>query len=316
MNETKGLIFDIQSHSVHDGPGSRTLIFLKGCPLHCQWCANPEGIEYRQRPLYRVTKCVHTKQKCVRCIEKCPYGAISSSGEEDLPLTIDWDKCKNCSTIDCVKACLNDAFVMCGKYYSVADLMRIFIRDINFWGTNGGVTFSGGEPLAQKDFIVEVLKQCKEKYIHTAIETSAYTYQEHFLNVFKYIDFAFIDIKHMDSNKHKEKTGIGNERILENITALIESGWPGRLIIRMPVIEDFNDTDENAIATAEFLKKLGLREMNILPFHRLGESKWRQLGKIYPYKDYQGTTDEVLGRIQDIYLDRDILCYVGSDTPF
>lgn len=316
MNETKGLIFDIQSHSVHDGPGSRTLIFLKGCPLHCEWCANPEGMEYRQRPLYRVTKCVHVKQKCVRCIEKCPYGAIKSSGEEELPLIIDWDKCEKCTTMDCIKACLNDAFVMCGKFYSVADLMRIFTRDINFWGRNGGVTFSGGEPLAQKEFILEVLKQCKEKYIHTAIETSAYTSQEHFLNVFKYIDFAFIDIKHMDSDKHKEKTGVGNERILENITALIESGWPGRLIIRMPVIEGFNDTDENAIATAEFMKNLGLREMNILPFHRLGESKWRQLGKIYPYKDCEGTTDEVLGRIQDIYLDRDILCYVSSDTPF
>lgn len=316
MEEKKGLIFDIQSYSVHDGPGCRTLVFLSGCPLRCEWCANPEGMEFRERAMFRATKCVHESQGCVRCIEACPHGAVSSASVEERMLDIDIEKCKKCRTLECTEACLNEGFVKSGKWYSEKELMRVFNRDRDFWGRDGGVTFSGGEPLLQKDFVSAMLKRCRESYIHTALETTAHVDQKVLLEIMEYVDFAFIDLKHMDPIKHQEKTGVRNDLILENIAALARSSWPGRLVIRIPIIEGYNDSDENALASAEFLSRLGLKEVNILPFHRLGESKWRQLGMDYPYQEQEPPGDEVLSRVQSIFLDRDILCYVGNDTPF
>ncbi len=137
-----------------------------------------------------------------------------------------------------------------------------------------------------------------------------------FLEVMRYVDWAFIDIKHMDLEKHREKTGVTNELTLNNIAALVASSWPGRLIIRMPIIENFNDMDANIIATAAFLNQTGLREINILPFHRLGDSKWAQLGLKYPYGEYPGTSGEKLEHIKSLFQERGIACYAGSDTPF
>ncbi|MFZ5754413.1 MAG: 4-hydroxyphenylacetate decarboxylase activase [Bacillota bacterium] len=315
LKENKGLVFDIQSYSVHDGPGCRTLVFLSGCPLRCQWCANPEGWEYRRRPMLRMSKCVHLSQGCTRCLRACPFEAISRYSD-GTGIMINWTICASCETMECTEACLHEALVVCGKWISESELMRILNRDRNFWGARGGVTFSGGEPFLQRDFILAVLKKCKEAYIHTAVETTAYTDRDFLLQAMKYIDFAFIDIKHMDPERHKEKTGVTNEIILANIVALVTSHWPGRLVIRMPVIEGFNDSEDNIIATADFMKKVGLKEINLLPFHRLGESKWRQLGMDYPYSEKEGIPEEVLGPLQDIFLERDILCYVGHDTPF
>ena len=315
MQEKMGLIFDIQSYSVHDGPGCRTLVFLSGCPLKCQWCANVEGWEYRQRLMFRMTKCVHESSSCHRCVDVCSRQAITVSDKTKLPV-IDWKKCWDCLTFDCTKACLKEAMEVSGRWMSGTELMCILTRDRNYWGSNGGVTFSGGEPLFQKEFIMGILKRCKEAYLHTVIETTGCIETEFFLDAMRYVDFVFIDIKHMNSIKHKEKTGVGNELILKNIKSLQESDWPGRLVIRMPLIENFNDNDENIIAQAEFLHNIGLREVNILPFHRMGESKWRQVGMDYPYKEVEGTPDKVLERVQALFLDRDILCYVGSDTPF
>lgn len=315
MPDVKGLYFDIQSYSVHDGPGCRTLVFLMGCPLRCEWCANPEGFEVRQRMMYRVTKCVHASQGCVRCVARCPKNAISVD-EAAGAIRIDWAACADCNTLECTKACLNESLKVCGKWITVEELMRILNRDRKYWAGVGGVTFSGGEPTVQKDFLLAMLKRCREAYIHTAIETSACTPAETFLSLMDYVDFAFIDIKHMDPEMHKAKTGVSNDLTLKNIRALKAKGWPGRLVIRMPVIEGFNDTDENALATIQFLKEVGQKEVNILPFHRMGDSKWTQCGAEYSYREYEATSDEVLSRIQELYLKNDILCYVGHDTPF
>lgn len=313
MEENKGIVFDIQSYSVHDGPGCRTTCFMSGCSLKCEWCANPESWLYKQKIMFAEAKCKHN-EGCIRCEGVCSNKAISFN--EDHKLILNWEVCRNCTTFECAKVCYNEALRVCGKYYTVTDLLKVLNRDREFWGSNGGVTFSGGEPFYQNEFLVATLKKCKEAYIHTAIETSAFIDTNIFLETMKYIDFAFIDVKHMDRDKHKEKTGVYNDLILKNIEALVNSGWTGRLVLRMPVIRDFNDTKENAIKTANFMKKLGIFEINILPFHRMGESKWIQLGKNYPYSKEEATGEEKMNKLQDLYLDSGIACYVGSDTAF
>lgn len=318
QNDLVGEIFDIQAYSVHDGPGCRTLVFLSGCPLRCEWCANPEGLEKRNRNLYRVTKCIHRTRNCERCIAACPHQAVASNPDLDseIPLLIDWDKCYQCTTLECTQACLEDAFKVCSKKYTVRELLAIFNRDRHFWAGKGGVTFSGGEPMYQYEFLQAVLKSCREVYIHTAIETSGFASREVYLNTMNLIDFAFNDLKHIDSAKHQEKTGVSNEQILGNIEALARSNWPGRLVLRSPIIEDFNDTAENMLGIAEFMKRVGLEEFNLLPFHRLGDSKWKQCGMEYPYTFYEATPPEKLRALQKILLDQGIKAYVGSSTPF
>lgn len=311
--ETKGLIFDIQGYSVHDGPGCRTVCFFSGCPLSCPWCANPESWSLRQNLMFVKSKCPNPKG-CLRCQAACPRGAISFDGEDHLAM--DRRACIACETFACTRVCYREALKICGRYYTVDELMKIFQRDRQFWGSQGGVTFSGGEPLVQRDFLLEVLKKCKEAYIHTAIETTGYAHREAFLQVMKYIDFAFIDIKHMDRERHREKTGVYNDTILENIEALANSDWQGRLVLRMPVIRGYNDHDEHIREIIQFMKSTGLIEINILPFHRMGDAKWNQLGKIYAYREEEATAAEALEHIQDLFLEESIACYIGSETAF
>jgi len=316
VQELKGLVFDVQGHSVHDGPGCRSLVFLSGCPLRCEWCANPEGQELKQQVMYQAKKCKYVDHNCRRCISACPYNAISESGDPEKPIVLDRSKCRECTTYDCTEACIHESLNLSGKWMTVSELMDIINRDRRFWGDGGGVTFTGGDPFMQKEFLTAILKKCKEAMIHTAVETSAQVDTESFLNAFQYLDFAFIDIKHMDPDKHREATGVNNKLILKNIAALAASGWPGTLVIRIPIIEGFNDSDENITATAEFLNKIGLDIVNILPFHRLGDSKYNQLGMKYKYSDREGTPDEVMKRVQKIFLDHNIGCFIGHNTPF
>lgn len=313
MEESKGIIFDIQSYSVHDGPGCRTTCFMSGCFLKCEWCANPESWLNRQKVMFAEAKCKH-EQGCIRCEEACNNKAISFN--ENQKLILNWEVCRNCTTFECAKVCYNEALRVCGKYYTVTDLLMVLNRDRQFWGSNGGVTFSGGDPFYQSEFLLSTLKKCKEAYIHTAIETSAFIDTNIFLETMKYIDFAFIDVKHMNRDKHKEKTGVYNDLILKNIEDLVNSGWAGRLVLRMPIIHLFNDTEENAIETVNFMKKLGIIEINLLPFHRMGDSKWNQLGKNYAYSKEEATDEGKMSKLQDLYLDNGIACYVGSDTTF
>ena len=182
--------------------------------------------------------------------------------------------------------------------------------------SDGGVTFGGGDPMVQWEFLIEALKACKARQIHTAIETEGYADTEVFLKVMEYIDFAFVDIKHMNSLKHEEKTGVRNERILENLRALKKSGWNRRIILRTPVIPGFNDDEENARNTIAFMKENGYFEINLLPFHRMGTSKWEQLGLEYPYRDVPNLAKEALYPLQQIYLDAGIACYVDTDVIY
>lgn len=311
--QEKGLIFDIQAFSVHDGPGCRTNVFFVGCPLHCNWCANPESFGNKKHIMFAENTCKWDRG-CKACKDICPYGGISFS-EEGKP-SIDWGSCSKCTTFECTTICPNNSLKMCGKEYSVEELMRVLQRDFNSWGYDGGVTFSGGEPMLHHKFLIEILKKCKEAQIHTAIETSAYIDNDIFLSVMKYIDFAFIDVKNMNNEKHKEGTGVYNDRILDNIASLKGSGWKGRLILRQPTIGGYNDSIENAKQLIDFMNKNDLYEVNLLKFHRLGQTKWEQLGKQYVYAHEGDVSDEQLEALQTIYLESNIACYIADKTPF
>lgn len=312
-----GLVFDIQSFSVHDGPGCRTSIFLMGCPLRCEWCANPEGFEQKERVLFRSSKCSATNKPCERCITACPSHSISrQSGMDQEAIQIDWKACSDCSELTCIDACLAEALVKCGRQVTVPELMKILQRDRKFWGTGGGVTFTGGEPLYQGEFLLGALQACQEAYLHTAIETTSFADQDLFLKIMKYVDFAFLDMKHMDSEEHKRKTGVGNEIIHRNIRALATSNWPGRAVVRVPVIAGFNDTEENVRNLIKFMKELGLTELNLLPFHPLGESKWRQCGMVYPYALQPTCEAGIVEKMGRLFQEQGMKCYLGSETPF
>lgn len=309
----KGTIFDIQSFSVHDGPGCRTTVFLTGCPLHCAWCANPESWTAGKHLMYAANVCKWDKG-CRVCEPVCPAHAIHFP-ERQAPV-VDLATCASCTTFDCVDICPNRALKQCVKEYTSEDLLKILRRDFSSWGQNGGVTFSGGDPILQHDFLVEVLKGCRDLQIHTAIETSAYFGTARFLDVMQYIQFAFIDVKHMDPEAHKAGTGVGNQPILDNIRALVRSGWPGRLVLRQPTIGGYNDSEENARKVIAFMQENGLFEINLLKFHRMGQTKWEQLGKEYAYASKGDVTDETLQALQALYLDAGIACYVGNHTSF
>lgn len=164
--------------------------------------------------------------------------------------------------------------------------------------------------------MLAALKECKKWHIHTAIETEAYAARRHFLEVMQYVDFAFIDVKNMDREAHRWGTGVDNEVILSNIEALVQSGWQGRLVLRQPTIAGYNDSEENARKLIAFMHRNDLYEMNLLKFHRLGQTKWEQLGWKYEYSDHGDMEDEAMQKLQRLYLDEEIACYIGDDTPF
>lgn len=308
-----GHIFDIQSFSVHDGPGCRTSIFLTGCPLKCSWCCNPESWTINKHLMYAENLCKQDKG-CRACREACPRGSIHE--DADGRYRINREICRACTTFECVGSCPNGVLKQCVKDFTVEEVVRILRRDFSNWGPEGGVTFSGGDPLLQHGFLLEVLKHCRALQIHTAIETSACVSRDIFLEVMPYINFAFIDVKHMDSGRHRAETGVGNELILSNIGALMASGWKGRLVLRYPVIGGYNDGEENARQVIDFMNAHGLFEINLLKFHPLGETKWIQLGKAYPHSGRKSVEPERMEILQQQYLRSNIACYLGDHTPF
>lgn len=310
----QGLIFDVQGYSVHDGPGTRTLIFFSGCPLRCIWCANPEGQKLQQRMMFKEQFCKDCPR---RCVDACPFHAVHPKEEGPGLVVFDRTQCDVCEKRECVAVCYMQALQMSGKWYSVDDLMKVLNRDRFYWGSEGGLTLSGGEPLMQKRFVVELLRRCHEASIGTCVETSGYVPRATLEAVAPHVQWFFIDVKHMDTIRHREGTGVDNEMILNNIRWLAsDHEWSGRLMLRMPVIPSFNDSEENARATAAFMKECNLKEINLLPFHRLGSSKHEQLGSKYAFEDQPATAPEKLNPLAEIYRGEGITCYVGSNTSF
>ena len=305
---TDGTLFDIQGFSVHDGPGCRTLIFLKGCSLHCSWCSNPEGLHFFPEPLYNSSKCIFDKL----CIEACAKSAITAHVNN---LSIDTSLCLECVTHECTSACCTGALRIGGYKISITGLFEKIRRDRQYWGSIGGITLTGGEPFTQPAFVGALLQKCHQAYIHTAVETCGNIDWNHIAPSLEYLDWIFYDLKQLDDQKHFEMTGSGNRLILDNARKLAMH-FKGRLIFRMPVIPGFNDSDEHILQLSSFLKSVGKDEINILPLHHLGREKYNLLGKSYYTADFTSPSKELMNHIQSVFTDQSIRCYISSDTPF
>ena len=310
MEPPSGLIFDIQAHSVHDGPGTRTAVFLNGCPFACAWCCNPEGLRVRPVVLFREARCV----RCGRCAEACPRGAVRSLAGE--PPRLDRELCAACASHECVANCYHEGLVLSGRRATVEQLIAIFQRDRQFWGSGGGVTFSGGEPLLQRDFMRPLLARCREIRINTCVETTASVPPDWFMEAAAMLDWVFVDLKHMDPAAHRAGTGSDNRLTLENLRRLAGSDLDCFVVVRIPVIPGWNDGEANIRATARFVRECGLEVINLLPFHRLSESKWRQLGLAFPYADQPGLERADLAQAAGWVRDEGVTCYTGWETPF
>jgi pyruvate formate lyase activating enzyme len=266
-----GLVFDIQKFAIHDGGGIRTLVFLKGCPLKCKWCSNPESLAAKPEIVFMANNCI----ACGKCQVVCTSGAIRRAEATNAGLIIDRNLCILCGR--CAKFCYAGAINIIGRYLSVPELMAIIERDRKFYHqSNGGVTFSGGEPAAQPEFLKAALEEARRRGIHTAIETSSFVPWDTYSSILRHVDLVLTDIKHMDDSEHKRLTGISNRLILDNLLRISRLGVPIR--IRLPLIPGMNDPVRNLQETADFVHQLNtVQSLDILPYHRLGEMKWRQL---------------------------------------
>ena len=307
-SDTTGYIFDIQGLSVHDGPGCRTSIFLCGCTLNCFWCSNPEGIRSRPSLLHLSNKCI----SCSNCVDNCLLDALRL---EDQTLKISNDKCQECQTYSCLSNCYTDALRLSGFEISLERVYEIITRDRQFWGLEGGITLTGGEPLLQIDFAKEILIRCHEGYIHTAIETCGNVPWTNFQQVIPYLDWIFFDLKHIDCVLHKKGTNSGNKIILENALRLAQE-FEGRLIFRLPLIPNYNDSIENLNCVISFLKNAGKKEINILPLHHLGREKYKMLQREYLGSSFPVPMPEKLIEIEELFRSSGIKCFIGSETPF
>jgi len=308
--EDIGVIFDIQGHSVHDGPGARTLVFLKGCHLNCSWCSNPEGQHPYPEPMYNHDKCISDNL----CVNACHLNAITSSNKT---LFFDKNKCKECHEFKCEYVCCSSAIKIAGREISINELMARIKKDRLFWGDSGGVTFTGGEPLLQYNFLLKILKKCYDSYIHTTVETCGYASSSQMRGIFPYTDWIFFDIKHMNREKHLKYTGVDNAKIINN-AKITASEFKGRLIFRMVIVPGFNDSESEIIEFADFINSLNLteKEVNLLPIHHMGISKYKMLELKYYADNLPKITAARLKTLADILISKKINCYIGADTPF
>lgn len=265
----KAIITNIQGYSLHDGPGIRTVVFLKGCPLHCRWCANPEGISSKIQIGFMKNLCI----VCGKCFSICPEMALSADGNKHR---IDYSKCTVCGK--CVDVCNYKALVQYGSEMNVEDVFDAVARDKMFYDTSGGgVTVSGGEPLLQPLFVKALLRMCKTSGINTCVETGGFIPAENMLEILPVTDHLYFDLKHMNPITHLRYTGQANNIILSNARLAAEKGID--ILFRMPLIPGVNDDDENIRSTAAFAKSLpGEQCIQLMPFHQLGDSKYQALG--------------------------------------
>ena len=288
----KGTVFNIERYALEDGPGIRTVVFMKGCPLRCDWCANPESQEKSPLIIYFPNKC----SMCGRCIEKCPTRAVRY--DDKYGIYTDFSKCGLCG--ECVSICFYGAREVTGKEMSVDEVMSEVLRDRDFYGkSGGGVTFSGGEPLLQAGFLTELIKACRAEHLHTAVETCLFTAEDDSIYALRDADFIYIDIKHSDSMLHKMYTGVGTERIFENISKVDE--FNKKITIRVPLIPGVNDSPEVQQKIYSRASKLkNLLWIEVLPYHRLGIMKYKGLGKEYKLQDLQPVKKENLRYLVEI----------------
>lgn len=268
----EGNVFNIQRYSIHDGRGIRTIVFLKGCPLRCKWCSNPESQIAASSLFYSSAKCI----KCHTCVAKCPNHEITAN--EDGSLNIDWEACAH-SDLSWVDNCPTGALSIKGRIYTVDEVIKEIRKDAPFYEGEGGVTFSGGEPLLQAEFVKAVAEKCLAEGITTAMETAGNVSWDKFELVRPYINEFLFDIKIMDPEKHKKWIGVSNDLIKENLQKLAQTG--ADVMVRTPLIPDVNDSEEDVEAIMDFVEKAGVKKYDILPFHQLGASKYTGSGMDY-----------------------------------
>lgn len=289
--EITGVVFDIQRYSLHDGPGLRTNVFLKGCGLSCRWCSNPEGKKsYPEIALFK-RECF----LCEDCIEVCESAAIRINGDKIL-----WDrsKCDNCRR--CTTVCSSRAFRVLGQEMKATEVINEVLRDMAFFQDHGGITLTGGEPSLQAEFAREILRLAKVAGIHTAMETCGAVPQNHLVQLLPYLDLVLFDLKHLDPKMHKRMTGQDNELILDNLDYLLGTGV--NLTIRIPIIPGFNSDEGQLTEMAKFICSLDKNvDVHLLGYHTLGKSKYAALGRSYPMGDTPVLKPEKIEKLAKIF---------------
>lgn len=286
LREEKGVITEIKRFATHDGPGIRTTVFLKGCPLQCAWCCNPETVSKSPEIYFISKRC----KGCGACKGACPDEAI-----EDTKYRISRQECSLC--MGCTFVCPEKALIRVGDEISVDSLINEVEKDLPFYGTDGGLTLSGGEPLYQSAFATAVLKKSQEKGINTVLDTSGYARTNVVEEMAKHVDLVLMDIKHMNSDRHEEKTGVPNDLILENARIFARKT---KVRISLPLITDFNDDEDNLRQTAEFAVSIGVSNLDINPLHTLGIDKYKYLGLESPFAGFRVPSQDEILRAKDI----------------
>lgn len=299
ISTEKGLIFNIQKYCVHDGPGIRSIVFLKGCPLSCKWCSNPEGMSFHPEISYKKKKCI-TMDKCAYCAKVCPQKAVTTSA--DGFAQIDRQTCDSCMA--CVEACPAKAIEQMGRWMTASEVLTEVSADETFYKrSGGGITLSGGEPLLQADFAVTLLKQARAEGLETAIETTGCASWNKAEQVFQELDYIHMDLKSVNAEKHRIYTGQDNSLILENFTNLCATFPEKPIMARTPVIPGFNDTLEELQPIADFINEVGKHTQNLqyelLPFHNFGSSKYEFQGKPYSLANSKNMDKSVVAKLRE-----------------
>ena len=297
-------IFDIKRYAINDGPGIRIVIFMKGCNLNCAWCHNPESISTETERMYAPSKCI----RCGTCVIACPEKAITLTSEG---IITDTERC-NISGC-CVEVCPTKAIELSGKSMSVAETMNEIEKERVFFDqSGGGVTFSGGEPLLQLKFLIELLDECGKRGIHRAVDTAGLANTEIIQAVAKRTDLFLYDLKLMDSERHRKWVGVSNEKILENLKLLSETGE--QIIIRIPLIGRVNDDAENMHATARFVASLSgeKKEVNLLPYHKIAHTKYQKLGRPEDFQLLEEPTKDAQLQALNIFQEYGIVASIGG----
>ncbi len=298
----KGLVFNIQRFSVHDGPGIRTTVFMKGCPLKCLWCSNPESQDFFPDLMVIDSHC----RACTACAAACPQDAISIIKEKSRQ--IDRGKCNRCFV--CIDVCIYASLQLCGNSMGVTEVFNEVMKDMDFYkNSDGGVTISGGEALGQTEFVAHLLAACKKEALHTALDTSGYAPWKDMKKILPLVDLILWDIKHLDPHEHKRTTGVGNKLILQNLK---RASRGKRLWLRMPLIADFNDSREHVEALAVLGQKVGAEKISLLPYHEGGKYKCHQLGRPYRFSRARAPGEEHIDLLKGIIEKQRLKVTIGS----